>query len=74
MSRVEPTEAGSDRPRRRLDVASFALLLVGLVTTVLTCWLAAEHQVNALSIVPSVIAVIIGATHITKMQAPRGDR
>ena len=54
MSSDEPTDVGGDRPRRRLDVASCALLLIGLVTAGLTCWLVADHQVNALAILPSI--------------------
>lgn len=65
------TTTSSRRARRRLDVASLALLLLGLLSGVLSYWLITDHQANAMIIVPSIIAATIGATHITKKQAPR---
>lgn len=74
MSSDQPAEPRRTRPRRRLDVASLALLLVGLASAVFACWLVAAHHWSALVILPAVLAVILGATHLTKMQAPRDDR
>ncbi len=74
MSSDEPTDVGGDRPRRRLDVASLALLLTAFVSAGICCWLVAAHQVSTLAVLPSIIAVIIGATHLTKMQAPHDGR
>ncbi len=56
---------------RRLDMASLALLLVGLVFGVIAYWLISVRDVNALIIIPSVVAVTMGACHITKREAPR---
>jgi len=57
--------------RRRLDVASVTLLMIGLVFGGLSCWLVAAHGLSVLVIVPSLIAVATGATHITKREASR---
>lgn len=65
------TVTRSHRSRRRLDVASLALLLIGLVFGGLSYWLITNHGLNALIIVPSISAATTGATHITKRQAPR---
>ncbi|WP_138757671.1 hypothetical protein [Modestobacter altitudinis] len=56
---------------RRLDVASLALLLVGLVFGVLAYWLITAHDVTPLVLIPSVVAITIGATHLTQREAPR---
>lgn len=57
--------------RRRLDTASLALLLLGLVFGGLSYWLVAAHGLNALILVPSIVAATTGATHITKREALR---
>lgn len=54
---------------RRLDVASLALLLVGLAFGVLAYWLITERGMNALILVPAVVAATTGALHITKREA-----
>lgn len=54
---------------RRLDVASLGLLLVGLVFGVLAYWLITVRHVNVLVLVPSIVAITIGATHLTKREA-----
>jgi len=56
---------------RRLDVAGLLLLLVGLAFGGLGYWLTVAHDVNALVLVPSVVAITTGATHLTKREAPR---
>ena len=65
------TMTHSHRSHRRLDVASLALLVIGLVFGGLSYWLVADHGLNALIIVPSIVAATTGATHITKREAPR---
>lgn len=65
------TMTHSHRSHRRLDVASLALLLVGLVFGVLSYWLVADHGLNPLVIVPSVVAATIGVTHVSKREATR---
>lgn len=61
----------SHRSHRRLDMASLALLLIGLAFGGLSYWLVADHGLNALIIVPSIVAAMTGASHITKREAPR---
>lgn len=65
------TMAHSQHFRRRLDVASLALLLVGLVFAGLAYWLITARGANPLVIVPAIAAAVIGASHITKREAPR---
>ena len=65
------TMTHSHRSHRRLDAAGLALLVIGLVFGGLSYWLVADHGLNALIIVPSVVAATIGATHITKREAAR---
>lgn len=55
---------------RRLDVASLVLLAIGLISGCLSYWLITEREVSPLIIVPSVVAATIGATHISKREAP----
>lgn len=57
--------------RRRLDLASAALTLIGLISAALAYWLITADHVNALILVPSIVAVTIGATHLIKREAPR---
>jgi ribose/xylose/arabinose/galactoside ABC-type transport system permease subunit len=56
---------------RRLDVASLALLLIGLVFGVFSYWLITAEELSPLVIVPSMVAAIFGATHLVKREAPR---
>lgn len=65
------TTLHSHRVHRRLDAASLTLLLIGLVFGVFSYWLITYHGLTALIIIPSVVAVTTGATHITKREAPR---
>lgn len=58
--------------RRRLDVPSLLLALVGLVFGAISYWLIMAEAVNALVIVPSIVAVTLGITHLIKREAPRG--
>lgn len=58
-------------PHRQLDVASLALLIIGLVFGALSYWLITEHGQNPLVLVPSVVAATIGGTHISKREAAR---
>ena len=63
--------AADQRSRRRLDAASLALIMIGLVFGTLSFWLIADRGLNALIVVPSLVASATGATHITKREAPR---
>jgi ribose/xylose/arabinose/galactoside ABC-type transport system permease subunit len=65
------TTTHSHRAHRRLDAASLALLLIGLAAGVFSYWLITYRGLNALIIVPSIVAITIGATHITKREASR---
>lgn len=65
------TTTHSRRARRRLDAASLALLLIGLAAGVFSYWLITYRGVNVLIIVPSIVTITIGATHLTKREASR---
>ena len=57
--------------RRRLDLASVALAMTGVLSGTFAYWLISAHEANALVLVPSVVAATLGATHLTKVEAPR---
>lgn len=57
--------------RHRLDVGSLVLLLIGLVFGAVAYWLVTVADVNVLVIVPSIVAVTIGALNLVKREAPR---
>lgn len=61
----------STNSRRRLDVAGLTLFLIGLVSGLFSYWLITSQELNALIIIPSVIAVTTGAAHVTKREAVR---
>lgn len=65
------TTTHSRRGHRRLDAASVTLLLIGLVSGLFSYWLVTYHELNALIIIPSIVATTIGATHVTKREASR---
>lgn len=60
--------------RRKVDLASFALLVCGLVFGFVAYYLITEQGVNPLILSPSVVAVTLGVTHLVKRQAPRDRR
>lgn len=55
---------------RTLDVASLALLVLGLAFGALSYWLITNRGLNALILIPSIVAATTGATHLFKRQAP----
>lgn len=57
--------------RRRLDVPSAMLALVGLICGVIACALVAAEHVNGLILIPPIAAATIGLTHLFKREAPR---
>ncbi|MDV6262186.1 hypothetical protein [Rhodococcoides yunnanense] len=59
------------KPRRRLEIASLALPLIGLVFGVSAYWLVADKHFNVLVAVPSIVAAALEATHLVKREAPR---
>lgn len=61
------------KPRRRLDIASLALLLIGLVFGMIAYWLVTDEHFNVLVIVPSIVAATLGATNLVKREAPRSS-
>jgi len=65
------TMTHSRRSHRRLDAAGLALLLIGLVFGGVSYWLVTDHGLNVLIIVPSIVAAMTGASHITKREASR---
>lgn len=58
--------------RRRLDVSSLALTLLGLASGVFSYGLVTCADANALVMAPSIVAVPIGITHVIKREARRG--
>jgi len=54
----------------RLDGASVALLVVGLIFGALAYWLIVRDSTSPLILVPAVVAATVGATHLTKREAP----
>lgn len=58
------------RSQRRLDLFSLALLLIGIASG-LGAYALIEQGINALVMIPSVVAATIGATHLVKYEAPR---
>jgi mannose/fructose/N-acetylgalactosamine-specific phosphotransferase system component IID len=44
--------------------------LVGLIFGFIAYWLITSEHVNPLVIVPAIVAVTIGATHLIKHEAP----
>lgn len=56
--------------RRRLDLPSLILLLVGIIAGLVAYVLTAQGM-SALGLIPSVVAATIGATKLTKYEAPR---
>lgn len=61
----------SAESRRRLDLASLTLLVVGIACGAFSYWLTVAASLNALIIVPSIVAATIGALHLVKHEAPR---
>lgn len=57
--------------RRRVDLSSAILTLIGLIFGAVAYWLIVAEHFNALVIVPSIVAVTIGLTHLLKREAPR---
>jgi hypothetical protein len=68
---VTTTHSHHPRSRRSIDVAGFALLVCGLVFGAVALWLIEDRGYTPLLLVPSIVAATIGATHLTKWEAPR---
>lgn len=66
------TPTNKQNSRRRLDLPSLALAVIGLAAGVFSYLLVTYASVNALVMAPSIVAVTIGATHLVKREAPRG--
>ena len=66
------TTTTSHTPGRwTVDLASLALLIIGLVFGVVAYNLITEDGQNPLLLVPSVVAATLGAAHLAKREAPR---
>lgn len=57
--------------RRRVDLASLALLLIGVGSSAASYWLITVDGLNPLLLIPGVVAAVIGVTHLVKTEAPR---
>ena len=66
------TTTQRELPQRKLDAASLALTLLGLICGVFGYLLIEAKDYSALLLTPSVIAVTVGVMNITKLEAPRG--
>ena len=64
MTRHEP-------PKRKLDLSSLALFLLGCATGIYAYVLTQTTEANALVLVPSVVTATIGALNITTTKSPR---
>lgn len=67
------TMTHSHHSRRRLDLASLLLLLVGIGAGVFAYWLVADQGFTPLVIVPAIVAATVGASHLVKREAIRHD-
>lgn len=65
------TTTHKPHPRRRVDVASLALLVVGLASGLGAVWTIQALSVSPLVLVPSVVACTIGMLHLLKWESPR---
>jgi len=59
---------------RQLDLASLALLAVGLINGIGAYWLVTYRHGNALLMIPSIAAATTGARHLFKYTAARDGR
>ena len=57
--------------QRRLDVGGLLLTLIGLASGSFAYWLVEAMHLSVLVIVPAIVATTLGATHLTKREAPR---
>lgn len=67
--KVVPTPQTAQR--RRVDVASASLLVVGIVCGVLSYWAIKHNGLDPLVLVPSVVAATTGAWNLFRYEAPR---
>lgn len=65
------TMTHSRRSPRRLDAASLALFVLGILCGALSYWLVRDRGMNPLILVPSVVAATTGGAHLFKREAPR---
>lgn len=65
------TTTHRNHPRRRLDVPSLVLMIIGVASGAFCLWLIGASHVSALVLVPSIIAATIGASHLVKSEASR---
>jgi purine-cytosine permease-like protein len=56
---------------RRLDKASLALLIVGVVCAIAGIFMIINQNVFFIILLPALIAIYSGAKNITKLEAPR---
>lgn len=58
--------------KTRVDLSGVLLLIIGLLSGTLAYVMITSGGVNPLVLVPSVVAATLGATSMTKREAPRG--
>ncbi|KAB1504588.1 hypothetical protein F7230_04630 [Corynebacterium sp. 320] len=61
----------SARPKKGLDIPSIILLVIGIVSGIAAYQLTLTTELNALVIVPSVVAATTGALNLVTTKGPR---
>lgn len=58
------------KPRKRLDIASLLLAIVGTTAGIMSYFLIENSDVTALALIPSVVATTVGLSNLTKLEIP----
>ncbi|KAB1554249.1 hypothetical protein F7232_04615 [Corynebacterium sp. 319] len=61
----------SARPKKGLDISSIILLVIGIISGIAAYQLTLTTELNALVIVPSVVAATTGALNLVTTKGPR---
>ncbi|MDZ7910787.1 MAG: hypothetical protein U5O16_14555 [Rhodococcus sp. (in: high G+C Gram-positive bacteria)] len=64
------TTTAKRQSRRHVDVVSLVVMAIGVLFAVVSYCLISFADVNVLVIVPSIVAITLGATHLIKHEAP----
>lgn len=69
---MKTTHESSSHPR--LDVASLALMAIGVASGIFSYYLVVDRDLSPLVALPSVVAIVLGAMNLVKKEAPRETR
>lgn len=61
----------STRPKKVIDIYSVILLVLGIVSGIVAFKLTQSTELNALILIPSVVAATTGALNLTTVKGPR---